>query len=187
MILKNVIGTKYIAAVGDSKCASPSSNWQFPLITLLEGHTSNKWLVGFTHATAGWTVANAQSGLATALTTVGSNIVPTYVFVDLGVNDSVSMPSQSTFESNYGSILDQLHTKWPNAFIYVAKVWRGSQVANCSTLNGWIDNILSTRSWVTLGMNETTWLDSWDGGDNVHPSVSGYWEMARQWRAGIGF
>ena len=187
-ILQHLTGQKYIAMIGDSKSATPINNWQYPLITLLEGHTHLNWGVGFNHATAGWTVSNAQSGLSAAL--AGASMTPDYLFVNIGINDTSGTPtSQATFEAAYASILDQLHAKWPSASVYAAHIWRsgGSFTTPVANMNSYIDNVQATRAWALDGIDERDWLSSWVDGGGIHPTIAGYFEMARQWRAVIGF
>lgn len=180
--IRHLSGQKYIAIVGDSK--SVANTYDYPLLNYLEGRTGNNWGVCLQHALAGRTADSAQSGLAAALAAV--TVIPDYCFVNLGTNDSTSMPTQAAFEADYADILDQLQTKWVNAGIFVAKVWRASQVVNCGTLNGYIDNVLATRAWAEVAFDETNWLDAWSL-DNVHPDarIGGYSEMARQWFAAM--
>lgn len=184
-------GQKYFGVIGDSK--SVANLYDLPLINYLEGRTEQNWAVGFRHATAGWTVANALSGLAAALALAISPLE--YILVNIGTNDAkAGLPAENTFKTNYASILDQLHTHSPNAPVLVVQVWRGDDAgayeANCVTLNGWIDDVIADgrSEWASVAFDETDWLDAWSL-DKVHPDtrVGGYSEMARQWFAALSF
>lgn len=189
--IQHLSGQKYIACIGDSKTAG-LTGYIYQLLTYLEGRTGNNWNLALHHAVGGWTVANALSGLPAALDT--AIYVPTYVFIDLGVNEANDnpLPNEASWKANYASLLDQLHTKWPEARIYVAKIWRGDDsgiyIANCATINAWIEDVISDgrSGWVSVAHNEADWLDTWSL-DKVHPDarIGGYAEMARQWFAAL--
>jgi hypothetical protein len=186
--LTHLSGTRYFAAIGDSK----TGGYFAPLINYLSGATGVRWEVALNHSTAGWTVANAQAGLAAALAGVSVNVE--YVFVGLGTNDANDdpLPNEATWKAQYGDILDQCHAKWTTAQILVCKIWRGDNggayLTNCETLNSRIDDVLSTRGWASVAHNEFDWLPSWTA-DNVHPStpMNAAAEQARQWYEAIAF
>jgi len=173
---------RYFGIVGDSKTSYAES-----LKMLLMGHTSVKWEISLSHAVAGWTVASALSGLAIAIAAAAH--APEFVCVGLGTNEAndTPLPSQVVWESNYGSILDQIHATWHTAKLNVCKVWRGDAsgawLANCATLNGYLDNVVVPRAaWTSIAHDESNWLPGWTI-DNVHPAyhLSGGAEQARQW------
>lgn len=185
--IKHLAGHEYIACIGDSKTAGLSA-WPYQLLSYLEGHTAQNWNVSMHHAVGGWTVANALADLPVALSAAMD--VPRYVLIDLGVNEANDnpLPSEAVWESDYSNLLDQIHAKWPDALVYVAKVWRGDSggayIANCSTINGWIDTVIADgrAGWCSVAFDEANWLPSWSL-DLVHPDsrIGGYAEMARQW------
>lgn len=180
-IIRHLNGTNWFWYGGDSKSAVAAACWQYPFITLQEGSTRQNWnAVGL--ATAGWTVVNLESNLAAHLAAVSTS--PTYLFIDIGVNDISAATSQANFETAYASILDQLHTKWPTLSVLVAKIWRsGAFAAEIANINSWIDNVLATRSaWASVAFDEGDWLPAVVA-DALHPSVAGYFEMASQWNS----
>lgn len=184
-IIRYLTGAKTFWYGGDSKSATPSACWQYPLITLLEGHTLQNWTYSGL-ATVGWTVVQLESGLAAHLAGISST--PDYCFVDIGVNDISAATLQAAFETAYASILDQLHTKWSSVPIYGNHIYRsGAFTTQINNINSWIDTVLATRAWATLAFNESDWLTGGNTTDGLHPNVTGYFEMARRYRTAIGF
>lgn len=187
--IRHLSGQQYIACVGDSKTVDVAA-YPYQLISYLEGRTAQNWNIAFHHAVGGWTVENALSGLSAALAL--TTHVPKYIFVNLGTNEANDnpLPSEGTWKTNYASLLDQLHAKWPSAHIYLAHVWRDNFEANCSTLNSWIDAVIADgrSDWTTVAFDEADWLPDWTL-DGTHPDarVGGYSEMARQFFAALTF
>lgn len=186
-LVKHLQGRGYIGCIGDSKTAGINS-WPYSLCSYLEGRSRKLWGVALHHAVGGWTVADALSGLSTALDATTN--VPSYVMIDLGTNEANDspFPTESVWKADYANLLDQIHAKWPNASILVAKVWRIGYDSQCDTLNGWIDAVIAEgrSSWVSVAFDEGDWLPSWTL-DGTHPDsrIGGYGEMARQWFSAI--
>jgi hypothetical protein len=86
--------------------------------------------------------------------------------------------SESEWKTKAGWILDTMHTRWPNARIYVDKVWGRGAPAECGTINGWWATVVAARSsWAFLGTDETVWLEGGDNGatmttDGTHYSAA---------------
>jgi hypothetical protein len=110
----------------------------------------------------------------------------------LGVNDTTALPAEATWKANYLYIVDAMNVKWPNAIIYIAKVWGRTETADCNTLAGWIDDIVASRAFLRVGHDERGWLEGGDDGvtmttDGIHYSVAGNAECAAQWQSVMGY
>jgi lysophospholipase L1-like esterase len=176
--------------LGDSKTTSP--NWTNKLLGGLRS-ISNWSSVNESPsrlATAGWTVGdllnNTDAWIAAAAT------VPDIILLNIGVNDAAQGTSQANFESRLGSVLDKLHAAWPLALIFVAKVWRGDNPAwavTCDSISDvWIPNVLATRNWASLGLDERLVIRDPDDGltktlDKVHYNSAGDTALANAWQA----
>lgn len=161
------------------------------LIASLEATTGGGWYERPSRVAAGGaTVATLRAGVDASLAaTIGT---PDYVFTNMGINDSASLPVEATWKTNYGYILDAFHTKWPSAIIKVTYVWAAGRDANCTTLNSWIDFVLSTRAWATVGLDEQIVLKGSDNGvtnttDGIHPNRVGYILVAAARKASMGY
>jgi lysophospholipase L1-like esterase len=141
-------------------------------------------------ATSGWTVGDLLS--ATDAWIAAATSIPDIILVNIGVNDAAAGTSQANFESRLGSVLDKLHTAWPAALIYVAKVWRGDNPAwalQCDAISDtWIPNVLSTRSWASIGLDERLVIRDPDNGasktsDLVHYNSAGDTALSNAWQA----
>lgn len=100
---------------------------------------------------------------------------------------------QTTWQNNYLSIIDAIHTTYPNAKIYISKVWRRTFNTECDTLAGWIDNIVAARSaFVFVADDERGWMKGADDGatmttDGVHYSAAGETEKVNQMKTVLGY
>lgn len=166
--------------MGDSK--TTSTLWTSKLIAGLRSisNWSSVTEAPTRLATAGWRVADLDSA-ATAWLAAATD-VPHVVFVNIGVNDSNAATSQSSFETSFASILDKIHTKWADAVIFVAKVWRGDSGAaetKCDLIDDtWMPNVMATRAWADFGLDERLVIRDPDGGvsktmDLVHYNSTG--------------
>jgi hypothetical protein len=176
--------------MGDSK--TTSTLWTTKLVNALRGisNWSSVTEVPARLATAGWNVGNLLT--ATDAWIAGAASAPNVVLINIGVNDVTAGTSQSDFETRLGSVLDKVHTAWPDAVIYVAKVWRGDQPsypALCDTMNDvWMENVLGARPWATFGLDERLVIRDPDGGvtktsDFVHYNSAGDTALASAWQA----
>lgn len=179
--VRHLRGQRLYFAVGDSKSVA-NSTYHRALVTYLEGQTAQNWQ-GIVHATAGWTAATAVPSLPDALTT-GANVH--FALVNLGANDVQVVQTEATWKTNYASILDQIHARWPDIPVYVAQVYRSTEIPTSETINQWISDVIADgrSGWASIAFNEFDWLPEWST-DGVHPSgvMGGYSEMARQWYA----
>lgn len=123
-------------------------------------------------------IANAPTGIGT-----------TRILINIGVNDFSSLPSEATWKANLGGALDQLHTAFPSALVYVTRPWKRGFDATATTVASWNDDVIATRSsWAFVGDDERAWLKGTDNGttmtsDGVHYSEAGKTEAANQKRA----
>jgi len=116
---------------------------------------------------------------------------PDYIFVNLGANDVLSLPSQATIEANIAHVLDAYHAKFPSAALYVDYPWRSGADAACDTLAGYIDNVRGSRAWALAGLDERTTLKGGDNGatyyaDGVHPNAAGHAYWAALLKSALG-
>ena len=118
---------------------------------------------------------------------------PRWCTINIGANDVASLPAAATWKASLTSIIDAVRAKWPNALVYVAKPWRRSYGAECTTLAGWITTVIGTySSGVYAGPDENTWLENGDDGatytsDGIHYSAAGETECAAEWQTILGY
>lgn len=115
---------------------------------------------------------------------------PDFAIVNIGVNDIASLPDEATWKSNYGYVLDAIHTKWAACTILVAYPWEQGQDTNANTMAGWIDTVLSTRAWAAVGLDERVTIKGDDDGatntsDGLHYSDAGQAAAAAAWAASM--
>lgn len=192
---------KNILPHGDSKTAGSGDTTPPPLgyggypalITeQLYAATGSGWYERpYRIATGGATVATLKSTIDASLASaIGT---PDYILVNMGINDTNPIVVvQATWQSNYGYILDAFRAKWPNARILVAYVWGIGRDSDCNTLAGWIDGVLATRPWASVGLDERVVLKGADNGasemfDTVHPNHLGYTLVAAAWKTSMGY
>jgi lysophospholipase L1-like esterase len=135
-------------------------------------------------ATAGHAVADRYATIDTDL--VAYTEVPDVVLLNFGVNDGAA--TEEDWKAQYGYILDQMHARWPNATLYVARWWSRGATARANTSAGWVADIVAARSgWCHLGIDERIFLENGDDGvtytsDGTHPNAAGYELTATKWR-----
>ncbi len=106
-----------------------------------------------------------------------SSWVPDAVVVEAGANDFIDgapFPTQAQFEAAYGSLLDFIRSKYPNAYIFCLSYYPDN---NCPQ---YISDAVSARSADTkiifVDAVSTPWLLPLPGNyisDGVHPTVAG--------------
>lgn len=144
----------------------------------------------------GETVALARTRIDADLATMlgPETVNVAQILFNLGVTSLGTMPPQATFESDYGYLLDALHTKYPAAIIYCARPWARGYGAAPDTMAGWIATVVAARSpWAQLGHDERVWLEGGDDGatmttDGVHYTYPlGFATAAAQWMTAMGY
>ncbi len=108
------------------------------------------------------------------------------VLYNMGVNDASGGTSEATFKTNTLYILDAMHAKYPDAKIYMARVWKRSTEAACASVNTWINTLIAQRPFTYAGPDETVWAKGSDNGvtmtsDGLHYNAAGLIENAAQW------
>lgn len=144
-----------------------------------------------TIAYPGWGIANVLSVIDSAL--IDAKETPKFVCINIGVNDLLVSPP--VWVSNYQSVLDKIHAKWPGTQVYCMRVWMRGDAGVQALINTMDDTsipaILSGRSWAHAGPDERVWLKSTDDGatyttDGTHYSAAGVTEAANQWKTVLG-
>lgn len=117
------------------------------------------------------------------------------IFVDATVNGMLIggggvVPQ---WQTDLAYIVDALHTKYPNATVYIDKPCQRGVGGDCNTLAGYIDTIIAARSpWALAGLDERTWLENGDDyatytADGVHYNAAGHARKAALLKALIGY
>lgn len=180
-----------IYCIGDSKTAAADG-----YVEKMSTYSAFFAEYPYRYAVAGLTTANAKLAIDARLAITHGT--PDYVLYNLGVNDTNGAdgitPSEADWKTNTAYILDAVHTKWPNAKVYMMKNWCRLSPNACLTLATWGATVRSTRSsWCFLGPDESVFLEGGDNGatytsDGVHPTApAGYTLTASQWRTAIGY
>jgi lysophospholipase L1-like esterase len=181
-----VIAVKNLLLIGDSKFAETSTGSYQP--RLCAGiSTINLWRERPTRiAVAGRTVATTQDNIDAAIAAaVGT---PDAILINLGANDADDALVEATFKADFAYILDALHAAYPNAIIYVTKVWRQGFDAECLMIWEWMLDVMSTRAYCVAGIDEVIALKGSDNGatnteDGIHPNDAGVEASVALWAA----
>lgn len=182
---------------GDSKTSN--GVWQELLTAALNAADTHVWTESQRNGLSGRSVASNAGQATAAAETIDAELAgyivhPTKILMNLGVNDSISLPLEATFKTNYTYILDALHAKFPLAQVFCSKVWRAASAANCVTINTWITAVVATRSsFAQMADDETAWLEGGDNGatnssDGTHYSnPAGMTAKAAAAKTALGF
>lgn len=172
---------------GDDNPPPDGKNGYLPLLVAsLVVATGRGWAESPTRIVhGGYNVAELQAAVDADISAI-SGVVPDYILVNAGVNDTTVLPAEATWKSNYGYILDALHTKWPGAWIGCAKQFVTGNEVNCVTLNGWLDTVSSARSWAVVAFDEGDFLPG-NMADSTHPNRAGYILTAAAWQSAMGY
>ena len=143
----NVIGSGDSTWTGESLTTSKlipglGAGWGFVREMGVSGATSTSW----------------KTGIDAVLAATSFNRDPFVVITCIGKNDMAAMPSQATFEANVAYVWDAFHVKWPSMKIIYESPWRSGQDANSNLIKGYLANVAATRSWVSLGTDETDYF-----------------------------
>lgn len=114
--------------------------------------------------------------------------------MNIGVNDwYTGMPNETTWKTNYQTIIDALHTKWASVKIYITKPWNRNHDADAITMAGWIDDLITANPLVLYEADdESDWLKGADNGaamtlDGTHYSTAGNTEKKNQAMTVLGY
>jgi lysophospholipase L1-like esterase len=185
------ITIKTVLTIGDSKTAR--NGWQDGLMTALNAEvTTDLWAyknigIGST------TVAYWATNIGTLLTAVNMT-APTYILINLGINEGGSPPGEVEWKANYQTIIDTLLTRWPDTDIYLAQPWsQPLDDARVIDEHDWIDELVALDTdHLHVGHNEAVWLEGGDDGatmtsDGVHYTAAGNTECISQWETVLGY
>lgn len=174
--------------VGDSK--APYSGW--PTTFQRDSSTASvAWANAYPQCDIGSSTWAIMQGVIDARLALHISDNPTAVLANLGVNDVVTLPTEAALKTSVNYCLDAIHTKWPNATIYLARVWRRSYNAECDTIDTWFDDIITSRSDTLAGPDERITIKADDDGntmttDGVHYSAAGIVAITAAWRTSLG-
>lgn len=177
-------------ALGDSKSAPDTQIWAYILANAITG-SQNVSYRAIEMGRGGYTVVKTLANITTDSDNYQSSILndviahcqvatsnldrcqqalgaeqPPYVFINLGANDvgfvaPWVLPNQTTWQNNYLSIIDAIHTQWPSALVYVTKPWKtqsGGDDTMWDTIAGWVDNVVAARTFTRAGDDERAWF-----------------------------
>jgi hypothetical protein len=179
-----------VVTLGDSK--TWRNEWQMPLSSTLSIASGTAWYVA-NGGVNGATVATTASTVSTILAGVNPPDNVTDVLIDLGVNEMGSLPAEATWETNYLTVIDAVHAKWPAAHVRIMRPWKRGFDTDSDTLANYINVIQAARSsFVILGPDERVWLKSSDNGtanttDGTHYSTAGNTAVVAQWKTQLGY
>ena len=112
---------------------------------------------------------------------------PDYILVNIGTGDK-SLTINAATSSNYGSVLDALHTKWPAAQVLCALPWQPTvqaSLAQFELIGNAIMTAVASRSWARIGIDEKVVLGVGNDGATYtsvgHPTHDGYMRTAKAW------
>lgn len=184
--LAGVRSTPGIVTFGDSKTASAAPGIQ-ALIAAMRTATGDGWheaarlAIGGTD-TPDW-VARIDADLAAIDATTAGRVK--FVLYNLGANDNNDAPVYATYYADTLYCVQALHTKFPAAQIYLAKIWeRGDQTWITTVQYAVVDALAAAYSYVHVGIDERLTLEAGDDGatwtsDGTHPTnPAGY---VREW------
>lgn len=189
-----------IFPVGDSRTKPDTNPWRARLALNIIEATGQCCSCVNGYGTGGETVEVMEAYVTANLATDTWHptwFVPDYVLINLGANDvkDANWPTEADFKSDYQSILDQFHAEWPNAKMYLMRIWRTHETITgdeIDTLDGWIDDVIASRDFAYAGPDERVWLENGDGGttytdDGAHYNDAGQTECAAQWQSVLGY
>src|SRR5690606_4336925 len=120
----------------DNPPADGSNGWPY-LLTTLSNWTENPPRI----AKSGWTAAMFAATIAADVNAAGA-WEPDVIIVALGTNDIEPLADAlvaGDWQADYATILDALHTRWPDAPIYCTRIWRRYNNGQLTDLNDtWI-------------------------------------------------
>jgi lysophospholipase L1-like esterase len=166
-------------ALGDSKTTTdpiPVPNTWPEAVRAGLATTRGTWRL-YQNGIQGSTVANWAGYIDSQLALCACDEVRV-VLINLGANDVVSLPDQTTWQNNYLVILDAIHARFPNAVVYVTRPWSRGFDATFDTIASRIANVVAARSFAQIGDDERDWMKSTDDGatytyDGVHLNSTG--------------
>lgn len=150
-------------------------------------------------AVGGATVASALVTLQERIRYINRKAVAEHILLNFGVNDAngidFSDPAEvAAWVADYESMIDQLHTAFPAAVVYITRPWRRTlPMATWNNVAAAIDTIIADYpGLVSAGDDERVWLEGGDNGvtmtsDGTHYSAAGQVEKKNQMMTVLGF
>lgn len=183
-------GKSYMA-LGDSTTAQ--NTWVSALITALQTASSEEWRQLPAHiAVGGETVTTSKNRIDAEL--AYRPFAPSHIFINLGINDmGDTLTDETTFNTNYGYIIDACHAKYPYAQIICTFPWRQGKDEMANTVAARITALVASRSGFSInGDDERVWKKGADDGatmttDGIHLSVAGQTEKSNQMVSVLGY
>lgn len=180
--------------IGDSKTNALSGDYWPKLIVgyLNAADADHSWHEVLPRNGWGGSTAETNKPLTLAqldIITEAANIVT----LNLGTNDSNSLPAEVDFKADYSDIIDAVLAKWPDCNVYCATPYRAEQAANCLIIRTWIEEIVAGyEDQVHIGPDENVWLENGDGGttytlDGTHYNALAQPVCASQWMTAFGY
>lgn len=189
--------TRTFWALGDSKSGSdlavtgPYTNYVDALGAAIGPRVIAPYKDGVNGATAATRAASMAARIAElANDNFYQNV--DFLLVTLGSNDVIALPAEAIWKTNFAAILDAYHTQWPNGKVGIALPWKRTEDADCATLATWIADVISTRSWATVALDEATLIKAGDDGatytyDGIHYNDAGIAVVAAAWKTWMGY
>lgn len=132
---------------------------------------------------------NATAGDRTAMAARIASYNPTYVYVQIGVNDYIRRTqSSANFGTMYADFLDKLHAAAPSAVIICQTMTPMTDESELQggygVLEDYRDQVrtaVGARAWAVLADADTeAWITTGDLVDTVHPSTAGAATLAQE-------
>ena len=169
-------------ALGDSRTVSSAGAGKWP--SLLTRYSRGYEFLEKPTRLAGsaWKVVNLKVGIDASLAAASGT--PTFAWIDIGINDN-GVTAEASFKSDFQYVLDAIHTKWPNIYIYVDNV--DKDATDTTDINAWINFVIASRSTFTLlGTDEADYLPG-NTTDGVHFTEYGYYLKASAILTRLGY
>lgn len=192
------INTTDIMCVGDSKSNPVGSGaaWQTKLADNMTLSANGNMYYTYTAghiAVSGGTMDTITTAFDAALPGITHDVK--IALMNITVNDTGTLPDKNTWKAQYHHLIDSLVAKWPSIRIYLARVWMQGQDANCDTMDGWIDEIVTEYSAnpnIKAGFDERVWFKPnvavYSPIDGTHYiNEPGSTAAALEWQAFIGY
>lgn len=92
----------------------------------------------------------------------------THIAMNWGANDMNGSLTESTWVSQYGSLVSYLHGRYPNAEFWIAYPWRRGYDTQAATMRGWVDSVISNCAGIGVvchaGPDEAVSIKASDNG-----------------------
>ena len=178
-----------IIFIGDSK--THANIWPSIVTGGVTNASGQIWRIPYyDFAVAGANVGTMNTNVLTNINNVSTDVLT--FCINIGVNNMTSIPPEGTFKSYLNSSIETLHTRCPNASIYLSRVWRRGYASQVITMNGWLNDIIALYDYVYAGPDESVWLENGDDGvtytsDGIHYNAAGNLKASEEWLVALGY